>query len=695
MRDGMGKDARKASPFLRILPAFLIGIAWPGPSSVGLAGSAFGLLTTGALLLLLLERLPVWSPWRMLEAPTVWILMLGCGMALSGLRNHALRGSDEPLTTGKSVGWLLEVDSPPETTPTGVSFLARSWSLKPDGGWERTSGCLAYVTNGAGKSRLQIGDRLQIQKAPRALQGPSNPGGFDPQTYYGRKGIGLSVSLRATDYRKVGHCDQHPFSERLMGLRERILDLIRTRIRHPEATGLAEALLIGYRGDLDPAISDIYTDTGVVHIIAISGMHIGLLYGFLAWAFGQLPIPHRWRWGRTLPPIAAVWVFTLLAGAGPSVVRSATQFTLIGIGQTLTGRRGGSLNTLASSAFLLLAFRPEWLEDLGFQLSYAAVAGILLFHKRLCRLLTLENPIGCMLRDGIAMSLAAQALTTPIILHRFGSFPAWFLFTNMVAVPLSTAILFTVLLMCLTAPWPGVSIPLGSLAEWGIRFMNGYVGRMERMPGGRLEGIHLTVAETALCFLAIAAAACWLKRADTRWRTALAALILLASGLHALEWRKGSQQRLFVVWHLRDESLLLLVEGHDAYAYSKNGGGPPSASLRKALRSAAQTYRLRKTPTPLRLPEGAVRIDWKGTRLLVAGKGEPSVPGQGQADCVVISGYRGRDLGLWLSVVVCPDWVADGSNPLWKIRRWEEAFAGLPLRLHSTPLAGAYVRMLR
>jgi competence protein ComEC len=692
MRKDRRRDEGKASPFLRILPPFVLGV-WLGD---GMDMAAAGWLTVAGLALAMtLDRLPLWSGGRALEAPALWLLMAGCGVAVTNLRQRGLPSDDTLPAMYAGDRWLLEVRSPPEPTAGGLSFLALAWSGTSSGGWRQEPGCLVHVSTDERQTGWQTGDRLLTEKGPKPLRGPRNPGGFDPRRYYGRQGAGLTLSLRTDEVTCVGHCDRHPARDAVYRLRDRLLAIVRNGVRHPDATGLAEALLIGYRGDLDRSLEEIYADTGVVHVIAISGLHIGLLYAILAALFERIPVPRHYRILRLLPPLAAIWAFSLLAGAGPSVVRSAAQFTLVGLGRQLTGRRGTSLNTLAASAFLLLAFRPEWIHDLGFQLSYAAVAGIVLFHRGLSGLIPVDNPFVRWMRDGICMSLAAQVLTTPILLHHFGRFPAWFLFTNLVAVPLSTAILFGELLMCLTAGWPPVGQSAGTLAEAGILFLNGYVGRMARMPGGRLDDIHLSAAETVAAYLSIAAAAGWLAGGGSRWRTALAACLALTAGLHAQEWMRRSAQRLAVVWHLPGETLLLLVDGHTGHAYTNRRGASRSPALQRALRYASQQYHLRGLRQPAELPDTAVHIDWKGYTILVTGRHAPRRPVRDGVDLVVLASGTPTDLRRWQAAVEARHWVADGSHRLWKIRKWAEASAGLPLPLHSTSLSGAYVQVIR
>lgn len=696
MQPGRRRDDGKAYPFLRLLPPFLAGVWLGGTIPNGLPVAA-GLMLGALALLLVLDRWPAWPGGRPLEGPPVWLLMAGCGLAVSCLGQKA--GGPEVGETDADLPdrtrWLLELQSPPEPTGSGASFLTLAWSGTPSGGWRREAGCLVYLTLDTGMPAWRTGDRLLTHKRPSVLQGPRNPGGFDPHRYYGRQGAALTIRLREDEATRLGRCDRHLARDAVYRLRDRLLAVVRQGIRHPDATGLAEALLIGYRADLDRSLEAVYADTGVVHVIAISGLHIGLLYAILAALFERIPVPRRFRVVQLLPPLAAVWAFSLLAGAGPSVVRSAAQFTLVGLGRQLTGRRGTSLNTLAASAFLLLAVRPDWLHDLGFQLSYAAVAGILLFHRPLSARLPVDNPVGRWMRDGICMSLAAQVLTTPILLHQFGRFPTWFLFTNLVAVPLSTAILFAEIVMCLTWGWPGLSLPVGSLAEAAIRFLNDYVRRMARMPGGLLENIHLTPAETAAVFLAIATAASWLARGGRRWRTALAACLALLAGLHARERLRRSAQRLAIVWHLPGETLLLLVDGHTGHAFTRHHGADPSPALRRALRDASHHYHLHGPVRPMPLPDTSVHIAWRGCRLLVTGRQGPARPQSGQVDLVVLAAGTPDDLRRWRQAVECPRWVADGSHRLWKIRKWQETSTGLPLPTHATSLSGAYVQALR
>ena len=163
-------------------------------------------------------------------------------------------------------------------------------------------------------------------------------------------------------------------------VQRKILALLFANIQDRQAAGLAAALLIGYREQLDPTLQEQYSKTGVVHIIAISGMHLALL-GWLLQFFVR-PFQKN-KIGLLLSQfliIAIIWFFTLLAGATPSVLRAALAFTIDAVGKLL-GRKPLSLNTLTAAGFLLLVIQPYWLWDLGFQLSFSAVLSIVLFAK--------------------------------------------------------------------------------------------------------------------------------------------------------------------------------------------------------------------------------------------------------------------------------------------------------------------------
>jgi competence protein ComEC len=159
-----------------------------------------------------------------------------------------------------------------------------------------------------------------------------------------------------------------------------VISTLKKYIPGDKESGLAEALLIGYKDDLDKNLVQSYSNTGVVHIIAISGLHLGIIYWLLLAVTKPLKQNKKLVWLRLLLTISALWAFTLLAGAQPSVLRSAIMFTIIAIGQ-LAARKGSIYNTMALSAFVLLCINPFWLWDVGFQLSYTAVLSIVVFFR--------------------------------------------------------------------------------------------------------------------------------------------------------------------------------------------------------------------------------------------------------------------------------------------------------------------------
>jgi len=683
-----------AAPFLKILPAFAVGI-WLAEDLPEVRYAAPAILAGGVLGWMICERVPLTSAWRKCEMPAIWMLVLGCGLFLpivqACLRNRsAPTASDAP-----AIAWQMEVRTPPEPTRRGVSFLALCWDRTREGRWRPRADCLAYVETVPGQTPWHPGDLITFQKSPEPLPGPRNPGGFDARGDYERQGVMQTVSLQKGSYHPSGHCSHHLLRDGIFRLQAAILQRIRNRIRHPEAVGLAEALLIGYRGDLSQSLQASYAEAGIIHIIAISGMHIGLLYALLTGIFGQLPVPQRRRWLLAIPSLAAIWFFCGLAGAGPSVVRSAAQFTLISVGNQLTGRRGNSLNTLAASAFLLMAFRPDWIKDLGFQLSYAAVLGILVFQPRCNRWLPVQHPIGRYLRDGVSLSLSAQILTTPFLLYHFGRFPTWFLLTNLVAVPLSSMILLAVLLLCGITEWQLVSQWLGTAIEAAILFLNDYVQRISLLPASQVGGIHISLIEVGLWFLIITFASLWLMQPNPRIGKLLAISLAVCSLAHAFEWLQRSDQRKVVIWHLPGESLLLLIDGHTGYAYAKRNPRRQAHHLQKALQTATHHYHLQHLLLTTDPVPAAGLIAWRGYNIVLLGRSAHTKALPSQADCVVLTDNTLESFPDALPPISSPRWIADGSNSLWKIQQWQESSTGLPLSLHATSQLGAFVHSLR
>jgi competence protein ComEC len=218
-------------------------------------------------------------------------------------------------------------------------------------------------------------------------------------------------------------------------------------------------LLIGYKDDLDKTLVQSYSNTGVVHVIAISGLHLGLIYWLLLKLFWPLQKRRDLKWLRPILIIAGLWLFSLLAGMQPSVIRSAVMFTCIVLGETWT-RKSSIYNTLAFSAFLLLFINPYWLWDVGFQLSYIAVLSIVIFMQPIYNWFYIKNKALDFIWKLNAVTLAAQILTVPVSIYHFHQFPLSFMFTNFVAVPLSSLILLGEIVLCVVSFIPIVAFLL-------------------------------------------------------------------------------------------------------------------------------------------------------------------------------------------------------------------------------------------
>lgn len=254
--------------------------------------------------------------------------------------------------------------------------------------------------------------------------------------------------------------------------------------------GVAEAMTLGWRGDLEPDLQTQFRTSGIMHLLCVSGLHVGLLSVMVGWLFFWLGEERRGRVLRGILQLLALWGFALLTGLAPATERAALMFSLFVVSRMM-GRRTDSLNLLALAAIVMLMADPLLLFDVGWQLSFSAVTGILLvrplFHNRESRLLKTAD-----------VSLAATLATLPITITTFHTFQPYFLIANIIIVPLAALILGLSLLYMLF-PCPFFASPLWWLLESSDRL----TGAVATLPGATVDGLYPSPWVTALLATAI------------------------------------------------------------------------------------------------------------------------------------------------------------------------------------------------
>ena len=485
-------DPWKSLPFLRLLIPFLVGILLKYQGILNIKGiQVFGIIG------LLLIALPAFLQLQQ-QFYFAWLRGLGIYLLLTAIgafnyywqqpeqQSHAL--GQTPLSSNT----CLEIIAAPVPTTKQWRVLAKAIAQENQGQWKSVNGLvLLYSKDPEWMQELIPGKRILLTKKLQFIAAPKDPLAFNYQQWAYRQGVQYQSYLVAPP--QMLEPAQRSWRNWVMDSRNWILAVLARWIPDKTICGIAEALLIGYKYDLDRSLVQAYSNTGVVHIIAISGLHLGMIYGLLLWLFRPF-MPLRWmRWIRPIVILIVLWGFALLTGAAPSIMRAALSFSFLLLSQSL-GYQNNQLNALAASAFFLLLWNPWLIWDLGFQLSYAAVTGILLYAKTLMQWLRIKNPLLRAIWQLNTLTLSAQVFTLPLVLYHFQQFPNLFLFCNLLIVPFSGLILY--LEIALLIPIPYLQSFLGKMIQLGIGWMNDLVERTNRLPFAVSEHLGISFLQT-------------------------------------------------------------------------------------------------------------------------------------------------------------------------------------------------------
>ncbi|MDP4131915.1 MAG: ComEC/Rec2 family competence protein [Bacteroidota bacterium] len=398
---------------------------------------------------------------------------------------------------------IARLDNDPVKKPNAFKSLATvQYLCGRNGCFREKEKIFVYFHTGQMPENIVSGSLIIFSKPLLPIENTVAIAGFDYKAYCLFKHIHAQIFVKTSEYQVLGEVKENFFSAYLSSWRKNLLRILRKYIPDKEESGLMEALMIGYTDDLDRDLVQSYSNTGVVHIIAISGLHLALIYQLLQLLLRRIKDKNSWRWLKLTLLVGSLWIFSLLSGASPSVIRSAVMFSILLLAHTLS-RDSSVYNSLASSAFLLLCFDPFWLWDTGFQLSYSAVLSLVIFLKPIQGLFYIQNKLLKGFWSSASVSIAAQILTTPISVYYFHRFPNYFLFSNLLAVPLSSCILIGGILLCLVSFSPLLAHFFGWILGKEIGLLNGFVQYTADLPGAVTDRLSVNLLQVILLYMMI------------------------------------------------------------------------------------------------------------------------------------------------------------------------------------------------
>jgi competence protein ComEC len=336
------------------------------------------------------------------------------------------------------------------------------------------------------ESVYEIGDFVAFKSELEPFRNETNPGSFDAEYYYGTHHYVGRAFIESNCISKIGtHENINTFFSKWQN---QIGDNIKSWL--PESvSGIGVALLLGNKADIDQEVLDSFSNTGAMHVLAVSGLHVGIILIIFQYILGFFS---RWisKKQAILFSVVLIWGFGLLSGASPSVIRAVVMFSILALGQVLS-RKNNGMNNLILSAIILLMYDPYYLFDIGFQLSYVALIGILLFQNPIYKLILVKQKWLDWIWKGSAVGIAATIATTPFMLYWFHQFPNYFLLSNVVVMLLGFIVLLFLIILIFTAWIPYFNLLIIFLTAISLQALVIGIQLVDQIPGGVSSGFEL------------------------------------------------------------------------------------------------------------------------------------------------------------------------------------------------------------
>lgn len=484
-------------PFIRLLTPFAIGVISAFSFNMVVAEEKVVILLLIFLTLLLLALIIVSEKIRSYSYRWIFSFLLFLFLALSGFTfvinaDYRLRANDIPEIEYVSEYYIARLYESPSHREKTLKVTLNVLAYKSGNSLQNIdSKVIAYFEKSDKSATLKYGDCIILFADPEEVEKPPNPEQFDYKDYLYKKGISHQVYLKSDDWIDLNENRSNPIYRFSYWMRDFLLETMQNLGVHEDEYAVAAAILLGYDDSLPQELRQKYVAAGAMHILCVSGLHVGVI--FMVFSYMLFFLDERKNNQRIIKQLILlilIWFYALLAGLAPSILRATIMLSFVIIGNIIN-RNGVVLNSLAASAFILLCVNPANLFDVGFQLSYAAVIGIVVLQRPIMKLFYFKYNIINKIWEVTSVTLAAQIATAPFTIYYFHQFPTYFWLSNLFLSPVSSVVIIGGMLMLLLFFIPYVNVVIAWVVSKMIFVMNYGVCWIESLPYSILKGLYI------------------------------------------------------------------------------------------------------------------------------------------------------------------------------------------------------------
>lgn len=414
--------------------------------------------------------------------------------------------------------------------------------------------------------KLSAKDIIGVKASIQVVSRNTNPDVFDYQDYLLNRGVRFQSFVKKEDWQILLSSSNEVKIIDPKALRQHGLDILAKYLTDIDQLGVASAMILGYRNQITEEIYDAYTDTGAVHVLAVSGLHVGIVALIISFVLGFWK--SNWLSAKIIKAlilIACIWLYALISGGAPSVIRAATMFSLI-IGAKAFKRDVNIFNTIALSAFFLLMWDPKLLFQASFQFSYLALISIVYFFPYVNRWFAPQFWLTRYIWSLLAVAISAQFLVFPLTIYYFHKFPLYFGLSGILAVPMAFLVLILGLaLIFMDGIAPGIAVLVAAVLKIILHLFILGILWIQRLPMSSLDNIWVEVPSLIVLFLVILATMRYLYSKQLNWiRFSLTLVAIWLVYLNIQRYNK-SQQCFITVYDVYGNYIIDITKGLNVY----------------------------------------------------------------------------------------------------------------------------------